>query len=77
MTDERDAYPGRALGCSGLMFIVTLFWELEKQIRIQGGKGDFICPPFSLFAAQMTKATFQLGFATGSPRKRKAPGRGS
>ena len=51
------------------MFIVTLFRELEKQIRLQGGTGDFIRSPFSLFAAQMTKVIFQLGFATGSPRK--------
>lgn len=55
--------------CSGLMFIVTLFRELEKQIRLQGGTGDFIRSPFSLFAAQMTKVIFQLGFATCSPRK--------
>ena len=69
MTDERDAYPRRVLGCSGLMFIVTLFRELEKQIRLQEGTGDFIRPPFSLFAVQMTKAILKLGFATGSPRK--------
>lgn len=69
MTDERDAYPRRVLGCSGLMFTVTLFRELEKQIRLQRGTGNFIRPPFSLFAAQMTKAIFQLGFASGSPRK--------
>lgn len=70
MTDERDAYTRRVLGCSGLMFIVTLFLELEKQIRLQGGTGDFIRPPFSLFAVQMTKAIFQLrkgGHQEGDP----------
>ena len=69
MTDERDAYPRRVLRYSGLMFIVTLFRELEKQIRLQEGTGDFIRRPFSLFAAEMTKAIFKLGFVTGTPRK--------